>query len=307
MIKPFMTNSSKVSNDSVSPQLAFVQVKSFGDLTIVCKSLRNLTEEMRGRCLILIAPHLFDLACMLAPGCMVETLAFSENGVPSIFDLKKKGLFAGLRSALSLRKALLTAAPNAMLIMQRSALRERFIAGPRHFAVLPKTDNIYLAYKHFLDNQFHCNLEPIILSAVHCSNLRVAICPFSRVKSKNLPVKLIEEVATNCRLAGFKPELLLLEGEDTLELASNVEVRILPRRFDILADALAEYSGVISADSLPAHLAEYRGTSAFVVTPEPNTYWLPLHSFQGRYWGVIGQPHELIAQLRRFLVSILPR
>jgi ADP-heptose:LPS heptosyltransferase len=76
---------------------------------------------------------------------------------------------------------------------------------------------------------------------------------------------------------------------------------VIPRRFDAFADALAGYAAVISGDSLPAHLAEYRGTPAFVASPVHNRYWLPKRAFLGEHWGLIHERAELMVRLRRFL------
>lgn len=63
---------------------------------------------------------------------------------------------------------------------------------------------------------------------------------------------------------------------------------------------------MISADSLPAHLAEYRGTPAFVASPVTNPYWLPSRAFTGRHWGLFDQMPELTARLQRFLDTAPP-
>jgi len=113
-------------------------------------------------------------------------------------------------------------------------------------------------------------------------------------------------MAATCVGAGFEPELLLLEGERMETPPTGLAIRTLPRRFDALAEALAGYAGVISADSLAAHLAEYRGTPAFVATPVPNTYWLPARTFKGRHWGLFDGTPELTAHLQRFLDTAQP-
>lgn len=292
---------------SASPsRFAFVQVKAFGDLTIAAASLRALPTHALRRCSLLIGPHLDDLASALAPNCAVETLALAERGVPPIFDMKRHGLAAGIRSALSLREALRIAAPGAILVMPRSARRERFVAGRRPVTAMPTAENVYLAHERFLQAQFGASTTAHSAPTPGPLSRRIALCPFSRVATKNVPEPLVADMAATCVGAGFEPELLLLEGEQMERPPAGLAVRTLPRRFGALAEALAGYAGVISADSLAAHLAEYRGTPAFVATRVPNTYWLPARTFKGRHWGLFDDTPELTAHLQRFLDTAQP-
>jgi hypothetical protein len=112
------------------------------------------------------------------------------------------------------------------------------------------------------------------------------------------------KLARVCIDAGFEPELILLDGEQWDNSRKEFSIRTIKRCFRSLAETLEEYAGVISADSLPAHLAEYRGTPAFVASPVPNSYWLPKRAFEGENWGVIDNPTELISHLQRFLFTL---
>jgi len=283
---------------------AFVELKSFGDLVVTASSIRLLLPSDAIRCRLLIGPYLHDLAMALAPPCAIELLSIPDQNVPALFDLKKRGLAAGLHSAFALRTALATAAPGATLVLPRPARRERFIAGRRSWQAVPQAENVYLAFERFMRGAFP-DAKPVIASTTARAR-RIALCPFSRVAAKNVPAQLVTELAAVCANAGIEPELLLLEGERLDAPTGKLAVRTIPRRFDALANALAEYAGVISADSLPAHLAEYRGTPAFVVSPVPNPYWLPSRAFQGQHWGLIDQVPGLTSRLQRFLDTAQP-
>lgn len=289
-----------------STRFAFVHVKAFGDITVTAAAMRILPPDAVARCSLLIGPHLTDLVRALAPDCAIETLHLEELGLPPIFDLKKRGLAAGLSSAFSLRKALRVAAPGSVLVMPRPAFREQFIAGRRPVVALPAADNVYRAHERFLRTRLNFEAIQKRMPVVRTSDRRIAVCPFSRVPAKNVPVALLGDMAAACVRAGFEPEALLLEGEHTLTLPAGLAIRIVPRRFDALANALAAYEGVISADSLPAHLAEYHGTPAFVASPVPNAYWLPPRVFEGQHWGLFNRLQELTERLRRFLETLHP-
>lgn len=297
-----LTQSCITNNDAEMPDFAFVQIKAFGDLTITASSLRGLPNDIQKRCSLIIGPHLSELAKVLAPDCTVEVLPLAEIGVPPVFDMKRCGLIAGVRSALSLRQNLSNAAIGSVLVIPRATFRERFVVGKRRAEALPTADNIYLAHEHFI--RMHLgNTAPndTALKARRAIEPRIALCPFSRVAAKNIPNKILLDIAANSMNAGFKVELLLLEGERIDIDSSRIAVRTIPRRFDVLADALTSYAGVISADSLPAHLAEYVGTPAFIVTQSPNLYWLPFRAFKGQHWGQINELPELITRMSIFL------
>ncbi|WP_331692060.1 hypothetical protein [Pandoraea sputorum] len=281
---------------------AFVEVKAFGDLTVTAKTLRNLPEVARERCTIVVAPHLSDLVKVLRPGCAVETLTLSDGRLPAVFDLKSRGLTAGMLSAFSLRRALSGVATGATLVMPRFARRERFIAGARRAVDLPSAENIYLAQEKFVER--YLNMPPAPDGKIERpGKRRIALCPYSRVAAKNVPSELVVELVAACESSGLEIELLLLEGEPHKK-SDSLNVRVIPRRFDALAAAMDDYAGVISADSLPAHLAEYCGVPAFVVSPVPNCYWLPAAAFKNNRWGVFGQRPELFARLECFLDTV---
>lgn len=285
--------------DASELSYAFVGVKAFGDFTVTAASLRGLSPEALSRCTLLIGPHLSELSLALKPACNVETLSISECTVPAVFDLKKRGLIAALRSASALRRALATAAPTSILVMPRSGRREVLIAGRRRSLALPPAENVYVAHERFLEQHVAPVNDSRIVDATPRPR-RIALCPFSRVAAKNIPSELVVEMAAACARAGFEAELLLLEGE-RFEHSDAPLIRVIPRSFIALADALSTYVGVISADSLPAHLAEYRGTAAFVASPMANLYWLPAQAFKREHWGLFGRRAELTARLQRFL------
>ena len=287
----------------MSASFAFVELKSFGDLVISAAALRLLAQSDLERCRLVIGPYLQELCHSLNPSCKVEVLTIPDRTVPALFDMKKRGIAKSIRSALCLRSALSRAAPGLTLVMECQAWRERFISGTRSCLVPPRKDNVYLAFEAFMAANFQLSVS--VPARDESGGTRVALCPFSRVRAKNLSTALIVALAQQCEQAGFEPELLLLEGEH-VQHPGILSSRVIPRRFDALADALAGYDAVISADSLPAHLAEYCGTPIFVASPVHNCYWLPKSAFIGGHWGLIPERANLMLRLQRFLNTTRP-
>lgn len=283
---------------------AFVELKSFGDLVMPTSSLRLLPASDLARCRLVIGSYLQDLCRALAPPCAIEVLPISDRKVPAaVFDIKNRGMVAGIRSALTLRAALSRTAPGATLVMESQARRERFIAGRRDCQAIPPAENVYLAFEAFMAQTFDLAPPTSPLERDRTRTKRVALCPFSRVAAKNIPPDIVAELAHACKRTGFEAELLQLEGEQ-FQHPDAPPARVIARRFDALGNALSDYAAVISADSLPAHFAEYRGTPAFVASPADNRYWLPKHAFQGDHWGLFVDRDALMSRLVRFLESL---
>ena len=291
---------------AASLRLAFVVIKAFGDLTIAASVLRRLEPVDRARCQLLIAPHLRDLTAVLAPGCEVQVLPIGPV-LPPLFDVRKHRhpgrIFA---SALGLRRALAAAAPDATLVFDMLAWRERLIAGRRQALAVEDGQartNVYALHEALVRRALPAAriAPPTPLAAT--VTRRIGLLPFSRVSAKNVPVTLVESIATQCRAHGFDPVLLLLDGEDFPELP-GVATERLARRFDALKEGIESVAAVISADSLPAHLAEYHGRAAFVASPVKNDYYLPPRAFAAGHWGLFSDLTELDGRLARFLRTL---
>ena len=262
--------------------MCFVCLKSYGDFIILRTSLL-LHDAIFFK--ILIGDHLNDLnhALGLYPNSIV--LSHQEGNVPFLFDIKKHGVFHGIRSGWCLRK-LIDNAPiekNSVLIYDKVGFREIFISAGYPFTALPQSTNIYNAYsKIFGDGERVINNR--FDRRVVQTTGNIGIFPSSRVPLKCIPKSIVELVVKSLSSQGFNPVLFKLDGEmaDTFNYACDV-VKV-PRNFSAMANAIKKVDAVISADSMPAHMAEYFGVPVFVITPEPNRYWLPVSAFNNNFW-----------------------
>jgi hypothetical protein len=262
---------------SASPY-TLMSLKAFGDLVIARTSLASGPPGVR----MAIAEHLLELNNALRPGPPPHIVAHGEHGVPALFDLRRRGVVRGLLSAGRLRQAVRRAgiADDATLVFDRVGTRELFIAGGRRTRALPAQENVYHAYAELLGGK-HGVAAPI------SGGWRTAgIFPSSRVAAKNLPIAVVARLLDQCREAGLLPQVFLLDGERSeLELAFP-NATIVPRCFEAMAEAVRSAGAVISADSLPAHLAEHWQCPVFVVSPVDNRYWMPLSSYEHDRWAL---------------------
>lgn len=281
-----------------------VQVKAFGDLVIAAAGVRKLPEPARHRVGLLVAPHLRELADALSPCGRVATIPIADDSMPALFDPRPRRAIDRLRSALSLRRALSESASGSTVVMRHLGWTHRFVTGRCKAIALPDADNLYAAYDAFL-REVAGGLDEMRPASSERRPRSIAVCPSSRIDSKTLPADVVAALAETCAAADFAVEVLLLEGE-SFGARDVLATTVVPRRFAALADALASHAAVISADSLPAHLAEYRGTPVFVVAPHPNVYWLPARAFADGSWGVFDDPAGTRCRLERFLADLDP-
>lgn len=274
---------------------AWISLKSYGDLVIAARCLRHLLQRPDTSHLLYAGSHLRELGIALGlQDAILWIDSASDRDVPAAFDVRRKGVFAAVRSLHALRRRLSALPASQELVFDRLGWRERIIAGDHRARALPVSGNIYSAYAALLrTTAADAAIEP--LSAVHPGG-RAVIVPVSRLSHKMVPVADVARTHDTMSKAGLVPEILLLEGEP-FQVPTGIPVRVIPRQFSALAQALQRATLVVSADSLAAHLAEYLQRPAFVLTPAPNTYWLPPAAFADAGWACFGDGTPLHAWL----------
>jgi ADP-heptose:LPS heptosyltransferase len=286
--------------------MALATLKSFGDFVIAHSTLRRIEASARSRIRLIAGDHVAGLHALL-PADVPVTLVDSgpERRVPALFDLRRRGLPAAIRSAFSLRRELARLGRRAgeTLAFDQLGVRERFIAGRWPLTgPLEKADNIYETYRRFLSGQrIEIASAPApVRAAVPRS---VGVFPEAGRIAKRLTAGALTVIRERTGRAGLETRVFILEG-DPSPSGGQCDVVTIPRNFESLMAALLSVGCVVSADSLPAHLAEYFARPVFVASPVPNEYWLPEVCFAKRYWGTFEPEVELAASLDRFLAEI---
>lgn len=265
-----------------------VQFKALGDFVIAANCIARRKADPAIRVDLLLGEHLRILYDTLGMTIPFETLAHGENGVPALISLWEKGAVRGLRSAIGLKRALYRAkiADDAVLLFDKLDKRERFLAAGFRHAVLPRADNIYLAYDAFLDG-LGLELADSVSDGTTPGPLR--IYPGARLPERHVPIEVIRSMLAVAAARGVEAELMLLEGERPDLEASNLPYTRVTRDFGSLIASIRGAGKVVSADSMPAHLSEYLGRPVFVSWPEIKTYWLPRSAFAGGWSCLFGE------------------
>jgi hypothetical protein len=274
----------------VSEGIDVVALKSFGDLVITLTSMGRSDSALARSSRVLLGTHLqplYSATGSTVPAVLVE---HGEGNVPSFYDVRKRGWRSGLASGLRLRRALGREAGPTWLV-DRITWRERFLAQGRPLIELPQRENIYLAYEAL----FGASGVEVAATA---SGARVGIFPGSRLASKNLPLGLVTAVQDAIVQAGGRPTVQLLDEERPDLEQALPGVRIVARSFEAMIAAVGECDAIVSADSMPAHLAEMAGIPVFVFSPVDNRYWLPRSAYVEDRWAQFDDAEH---KLGRFL------
>lgn len=284
--------------------IAIANFKSFGDFVIAHSVLHRVAEGSKQRVRLISTSHVRDLNAILPVDVCVTLMSAGEGRIPALYDVRKRGTLAATRSALSLRREFrsIERGRDETLAFDVVGVRERFIsgnwplAGPRRVA-----SNIYDTYRQFLGER---RITIVSAPAPACNGVArtVGIFPESRHVAKRLTDQALSVIFDRVARTGMEARLFILDG-DVRPKPGYPGVQDIPRNFASLASALTSVDCVITADSLPGHLAEYLGRPVFVASPAPNEYWLPQKCFASRHWGVFADPAGLASSLDRFFAQ----
>jgi hypothetical protein len=276
--------------------------KALGDLVIAVTSIERVPIEQRDNIRLVFGSHLSDLVSAIAPKMQVDSLSVGESHVPSLFDVKKRGIAKAVRSAFVMRRSMQSRFKHStdLAILDRSGSREKLIANGLRWSALPTAANIYLAYVELLNEAGFAISAPNHQKPANPKT--VGIFAGSRIAAKNIPSDAIDKIESAVGTASLSSHLFLLDGERQDLEESGRPYTSIPKSFASLISAIKSVDIVISADSLPAHLAERIGTPVFVVSPRANPYWLPLSSFEFHRHSLFTEAAE-DGRLRQFLSS----
>jgi hypothetical protein len=247
----------------------FIFLKSYGDFIIACNYLRF---ENNNDYKLLCGNHLKSLSNAVGYEGSVVWIETGNSGVPAFFDIRKSGFCAGMMSGLKLHNQINNCiSVNDQLIFDKLGWRNNFLAGRMSTTQIATTDtNIYLDYERFLNFRTNNDNNKIIKKIP-----KIGIFPDSRMTVKKINNELVSEIYNQLIKIDCDPQLVYIT---TNSFNSSLNFRCI-NGFDALVESIRNFDLIISADSLPAHLAEYFGLPVFVFSPIPNHYWLPKSAY----------------------------
>jgi hypothetical protein len=260
----------------------FVFLKSFGDLVIACRFLRDVEDSDVG---MFCGEHLQSLVLALGYKGSISWVKSADHSVPAFYDWNKRGTLHAIKSGFLLKHEIKRCTSYGdELVFDRLTWREAFLGfGLVKSQIISGENNIYLDYRAFTSN---CSFE---IPRKKNGAVKVGIFPDSRLKTKQLPDELVRNIFLNLVQLGYDPEVVYV--------GDVIVPSILPSStifgFYELIDKVLSFDVVVSSDSLPAHLAEYHNLPVFVFSPVDNLYWLPESSFHTNGYARFDQINRL--------------
>jgi hypothetical protein len=283
----------------------FVSLKSFGDLVITRWAIERLAPIAAAKIRLLIGSHLVELNSALGEWPGTEVIEHGGGNVPAFFAARQYGVRTAAANGLILRKALRRAfiPSETTLVFDRIKIRERFLAFGSNYTALPSTaSNIYQAYEDFLRPLVQASEPPPLNGATQSKPASlIGIFPDSRIANKRMSAATVIAISRICNQSGIPYKVYLLEGEPSDLCGLDLNITAVPRHFASMINAVRGTTAVISADSMPAHLAEYFNIPVFVISPKPNVYWLPKSCFDLQNWSLFTNQLDDDQPFKKFL------
>jgi len=230
-------------------------LRSYGDFVVALSGYQHEAPERKVA--MVASVHLQPLYdAIVASGVMqyLPDIQFVDIGIQhGIFSCFTNRYFFSadaINEVRALRRVIRSISPDATLWLEQN---ERValisgVTGKRFSCIHDGHKNIYAAYRQFLDVS---TTIPSIEPSEITSNHQVLIFPGSRKKSKQLPVDWVNHVIDSYFKRGVRVTVAGLATEIT-HYSGNKKV---VKGFKDLCEMIASADQVISADSLPAHLA----------------------------------------------------
>lgn len=266
------------------PNCSVVTVKAFGDFVIACSAIKRFQPQNGENQLGIIAgSHLKNIAIELGVTQNVQFIGeYSYPNIPPAFNFKKAGFLKALNDLIYLRNQIGRISAHKRVVFDKSGLRERYIGFGRDSIYLPMDiQNIYLAYHDLFDGMgipFASLPKPAKREVK-----KVLIIPGARMRFRNLPKDLIEEILITLNHRNIESTVITLVGEGC-DLPTKANIKTIPRDFGALITLIKSADLVVSADSLSAHLSYYFDIPVFVFTPIPKwtVKWLPVSAYRSQ-------------------------
>jgi hypothetical protein len=261
----------------VTPIKWHLSALAFGDFLIDCHFLRRAKSEHR----ILAASYLRPLAEAIDYQGPLSYFEMPAQGVPpSVFNVRKANLSEIVGSFQRLRAAILASTlPADTITVSHRDIRWRLACAPRRiYALRLPNENIYLAYCNRL------GLTPQELVVPMPVRVReVIVFPDSRQPVKQIPESTLRALVDINARAGVRTRIVRVRPPEAGRVEASGECSLWG--LSDLVCAVREAEAIVSADSLPAHLAEYFERPVFILTPQANEPLMPLSVLLHQRWG----------------------
>jgi hypothetical protein len=290
---------------------AILSLLAQGDAIISATCLRSIGKL---NCVQLITGR-HNAAVLTALSNRLQITVIDISDPIAIFNLRKEGLLRSIFGVFELRDTITKSLESCTkLIVEKPSIRWRFIIPFAHNIAEPKHKmaNVYMdrtnLFRYELSDMIDSNKQDSDWSFECANNLNdsgIVFCPTARHRNKQIPLEIMHRSVREIRKQGLKVTLVDWCGQyqdvrDQFDVyKNNLDKKEL---FTLIKSAL----GVISADSMAGHAAEFYGKPVYIVFNEPNIYWAPLSAFNNSFYFITEDKRsDFSGSLEEFMSSIL--
>jgi hypothetical protein len=199
------------------------------------------------------------------------------NIPPSIFGVKSSNYRSIFNDFFALRMC--TNKIKGDIVVPHSNFRWNLILFPKKFSnVCSSNQNIYISYREFY------NLKKIEKFTKNSSSRVVYIYPESRQKSKILDSELCEKISEVLKKNGYVSKQVIINNSN-YKFSNNIET-LFVSNFKELIDTINFSNFIVSADSLPVHIAYWKSKMSFVFSPIINYKMFPDAVIENDTWAL---------------------
>lgn len=221
----------------------------------------------------------------------IEYFDLESTIPPDAFNIKRKGLKKAVDSLFQLKNALKPFCKEEFILFNSYDFRWKFINPTKQFqAVRSRHENIYQAYYERFSLSF--DLNRINVEAPK----KISIFPDSRQQQKCIPFSTVISLQNTLNKFGIESKVISnREIKSPLSMAINI---------DTLEGLILEIKNadfVITADSLPMHLARFYSVPGWVILNRPNPFLLPPETIKLKRWSLFYDDSSLV----KYISSII--
>ena len=276
----------------------YLPIRAFGDFTISAAVLKKSGAE---KIPILLPKYLIELFNALEGENIFHVVDIIQlDKYHKLFQLRKVTSVKVFRELLfeikTLKKSLHK--KNRYLLDYRSK-RARILSNKLYFPALK--DNIYHAKAALFAKHFNINADVIYVPQKKIQVKNIVLFPGSRLASKALSDELVACIFSALKEQGFNVTIVYHESEKTL--LKDVDYF---KNFTALKKLVMSADLVISADSLPLHIANFFDKFHFVIYNGHGNYrWeTPSTRYYNSSAVYLNNKEEVVKNIFRFIAVV---
>jgi ADP-heptose:LPS heptosyltransferase len=217
----------------------------------------------------------------------LDHVIFFDNTIfnipPGIFGIKNNNFRSIFNDFFVLRRCIKKI--NDVIVVPHANFRWNLILLPKKFStVCSSNQNIYVSYRKFY------NLEQIEKFTTDNSSRVVYIYPESRQINKIIDSELCEKICEVLKRNGYITKQVIINNSN-YKFSKNIET-LFVNNFKGLIDTINFSNFIVSADSLPVHIAYWKSKITFVFSPIINYKMFPDAVIENDAWALFNDVNK---------------